>query len=114
MRAPLNNQIFGTELSTGVAGTAYIPSNADTGTVLETTNAAAVTITIPTVVAAVWRIGTKIDIHQYGAGIVTVQGDTGVIIRSNGSKFRTNGLYAIINLRMRAPDEWVLSGNAQV
>ncbi len=94
-----------------VTGTAYTPAKTDSGRVLETTNGLAVTVTLPPSANTAWLIGTLMQIFQQGAGQVTVVGAAGVTLRSNGGKYRTVGQYSVINLRMRATDEWVIWGD---
>ena len=94
-----------------VTGTAYTPAKADGGRVLETSNAAAVTITLPPSSTTAWRIGTLMQVYQGGAGQVTIVGGAGVTLRSSGGKFKTVAQYSVISLRMRATDEWVVSGD---
>jgi hypothetical protein len=54
--------------------------------------------------------GTVITLMNYGAGQVTIQGDTGVTIRSsNGFKLRTQ--YSMASLVKISDTEWVLSGD---
>ena len=97
-----------------VTGTAYSPSRTDGGRVLETTNAAAVTVTLPPTVTAGWLIGTTLQVYQAGAGQVTLAGAVGVTLRSAGGKLRTAAQYSVISLRMRANDEWVIWGDSAV
>lgn len=67
------------------------------------------TVTVPTSSVA-FSNGAVITLMQYGAGQVTVAGDTGVTIRSsNGLKLRTQ--YSMATLVKISNTEWVLSGD---
>ena len=94
-----------------VTGTAYTPSRTDAGRVLESSNGSAVTITVPAVAVAGWRVGTLMTVFQQGAGQVTIAGAVGVTLHSSGGKLKTAAQYSQISLRMRANDEWVVSGD---
>jgi len=68
------------------------------------------TLTIPTEAAQSFGVGQQINIIQYGAGQVTVTGDTGVTVRSTPtSKLRTQ--YSTAVLVKIATNEWVLAGD---
>lgn len=94
-----------------VTGTAYTPAKTDSGRVLEANNAAAITITIPPTSQAGWTVGTVLYVFQQGAGQVTLAGGSGVTLRSSGGKLKTAAQYSVVQLRMRANDEWVVSGD---
>lgn len=96
--------------ATTQAGTAYTLALADMGTVVESNNAAAVTLTVPTDAAVAFPIGTVIQVVQYGAGTVTIAG-AGVTLDSRGGALRTSARYGVVSLRKRAVNEWVVSGD---
>ena len=93
------------------SGTAYTVVLADVGKYVETTNGSAVTITIPNSTLVAWPLGAEIHVYQGGAGQVTVAAGAGVTLRAEGTKVKANGQYAVAHLRMRATDEWVMSGD---
>jgi hypothetical protein len=67
-------------------------------------------IIIPTNAAHAFSIGQRIDIMQYGAGQVTVAGDTGVTLRATPtSKLRAT--YSSASIIKIAENEWVLAGD---
>ena len=67
-------------------------------------------IVIPTNATEAFSIGQRIDIMQYGAGQVTVNGDTGVTVRATPtSKLRAT--YSSASIIKIATDEWVLAGD---
>lgn len=68
-------------------------------------------IIIPTNTAQPFPIGAQIILSQYGAGQVTVVPDTGVTLRSSGSKTKTAAQYAMATLIKRDTNEWYLAGD---
>ena len=91
-------------------GTAYTLVLTDAGKLVEMSNAAAITLTIPTNSSVAFPTGTQIDLLQTGAGQVTV-GGAGVTLQSEGSKLKLKGQYAAATLIKRATNTWVLIGN---
>jgi hypothetical protein len=91
-------------------GTSYTLALSDAGKLVTLSNAAAITLTIPTHASVALPVGTRIDLVQYGAGQVTL-GGSGVIIRSSGSKLKLAGQYSGATLWKRGTNEWVLIGD---
>jgi hypothetical protein len=91
-------------------GTTYTLVLTDVAKVVSLTNASAITLTIPTNASVAFPTGTQILLYQGGAGQVTV-GGAGVTIRSNGTKLKLTGQYAVGGLLKVGTDEWVLFGN---
>ncbi len=82
----------------------------DAGKLVKLTKSTGLTLTIPTEAAQAFGIGQQINIIQYGAGQVTVTGDTGVTVRSTPtSKLRIQ--YSTAVLVKIASNEWVLAGD---
>lgn len=92
-------------------GTTYTIVMADAGTVVELSNAAAITLTIPNNTTTAFPSGTIIEILQAGAGQVTISPAAGVTIDSRGSAFKTAGQWALAYMYKRNPNEWVLTGD---
>ena len=92
-------------------GTSYTLVLTDVAKVISLSNAAAITLTVPTNASVAFPVGTQILLYQAGAGQVTVAGDSGVDVRSNGAKLKINGQYAVAGLLKIATDEWVMFGN---
>lgn len=99
----------------------YVATNAQTGTtytlaltdatkVVSLSNASAITLTVPTNTVA-FPIGTQILLYQAGAGQVTVSPAATVTVRSQGTKTKMAGQYAVAALIKIATNEWVLAGN---
>ena len=91
-------------------GTTYTLALTDVAKVVSLTNAASITLTIPTNASVAFPTGTQILLYQGGAGQVTVSG-AGVTIRSQGSKTKLTAQYAVAGLLKVGTDEWVLFGN---
>lgn len=81
----------------------------DENCTLQCNKATAMTVTVPTSSVA-FTNGAVATLMQYGAGQVTVAGDTGVTIRSsNGLKLRAQ--YSMATIVKISDTEWVLSGD---
>ena len=91
-------------------GTTYTLVLTDVAKVISLTNAASITLTIPTNASVAFPTGTQILLYQGGAGQVTV-GGAGVTIRSQGTKLKLNGQYSVGGLLKVGTDEWVFFGN---
>ena len=91
-------------------GTTYTLVLTDVAKVVSLTNAASITLTIPTNATVAFPIGTQILLYQGGAGQVTV-GGAGVTIRSQGTKLKIAGQYGVAGLLKVGTDEWVFFGN---
>jgi hypothetical protein len=91
-------------------GTSYTLALTDVAKVVSLTNAASITLTIPTNATVAFPTGTQILLYQGGAGQVTI-GGAGVTIRSQGSKLKMFGQYAVAGLLKVGTDEWVAFGN---
>lgn len=90
-------------------GTSYTLVLTDVAKVISLTNAAAITLTVPTNASVAFPIGTQILLYQGGAGQVTIS--SSATIQSQGSKLKLNGQYSVAGLLKVATDEWVAFGN---
>ena len=91
-------------------GTSYTLALTDVAKVVTLTNAAAITLTVPTNASVAFPIGTQILLYQGGAGAVTIAGDSGVDVR-NQAGLEMGGQYAVAGLLKLDTDEWVAFGN---
>ena len=91
-------------------GTTYTLALTDVAKVVSLTNAASITLTIPTNATVAFPTGTQILLYQGGAGQVTI-GGAGVTIRSQGTRLKISGQYGVAGLLKVATDEWVAFGN---
>jgi hypothetical protein len=81
----------------------------DENCTMQCNKATGMTTTVPTSSVA-FSTGSVVTLMQYGAGQVTVAGDTGVTVRSsNGLKLRAQ--YSMATLVKISDTEWVLSGD---
>ena len=94
-------------------GTSYTLALADGAKLVTLTNAAAITLTVPPNSSVAFPIGTQILLYQGGAGQVTITPGAGVTVRSEGTKLKIIGQYAVAGLLKLATDEWVAFGNLE-
>jgi hypothetical protein len=90
-------------------GTSYTLVLTDAAKLVTLTNAAAITLTVPTNASVAFPIGTQILLYQGGAGEVTIS--SSATIRSEGGKTKIVGQYAVAGLVKVDTDEWVAFGN---
>ena len=90
--------------------TTYTLVLTDQSKLVTLTNAAAVTLTIPTNSSVAFPTGTQIDLSQDGVGSITVAG-AGVTIYSLDSNKTSNGRYVGLTLIKIATNTWNLYGN---
>jgi hypothetical protein len=82
----------------------------DAQTVQNCTNAAAITITIPTNATVAFAVGTELAIVRQGAGTVAIAPAAGVTLNSKDAKRSIDGQYASCALKKTATDTWLLVG----
>lgn len=91
-------------------GTTYTLALTDQDNIVELSNAASITLTIPLNSSVPFGIGHTITLIQTGAGIVTIAGAGGVTL--NGTPgFKTAGQWAAATILKRATDTWIAFGN---
>ena len=89
-------------------GTTYTLVLADLGRLVTLSNAAAVTLTVPTNASVAFPVGSRIDLVQKGAGQVTVAG-TPTVNATPTKKSRAQ--YSGMTLVKEATDTWYLFGD---
>lgn len=92
-------------------GTSYTLAATDAATVVTLTNAAAITLNVPTNAAVAFPVGTQILFYQGGAGAFTITPAGGVTVNSVGAALTSNGQYSVSGLLKLDTDEWVAFGN---
>lgn len=92
-------------------GTSYTLALTDLAKLVTLTNAAAITLTVPPNSSVAFPIGTQVLLYQGGAGQVTITPGSGVTIRSQASKLKLSGQYAVAGLVKVDTDEWAAFGN---
>lgn len=92
-------------------GTTYTLALGDANNIVTLSNASAITLTIPTNASVAFAVGTVIEIHQIGAGVVTIDPDTGVTLLSRDSLDETAGQEAVCAIRKMATNTWRLTGD---
>jgi hypothetical protein len=101
---PLNTQ----------TGTTYTVAASDAGDLITLTNAAAITLTVPTNAAVPFAIGTQITIAQSGAGQVTVAGAVGVTVNAADGYLKLRTQWSAGTLIKTATNSWILIGDTGV
>lgn len=91
--------------------TAYTLVLGDAGKYVTLSNAASITLTVPTNASVAFDVGTVVNVVQLGAGQVTIAGAGGVTVNSEGSKLKLKGQYAVASLLKTATNTWVALGN---
>ena len=89
----------------------YTVQLTDAHKVVTLNKATAFTVTVPLDSTALFQIGDQVNLLQTGVGQVTVAGDAGVTLSSQGSKLKLNGQFSIATLIKVAANSWVLVGN---
>jgi len=93
-------------------GTTYDVVLSDDGKIITCNNAASIALTIVPNSSVAFGIGTQINVMQMDAtGTVTITAGAGVTLRSEGSKLKTKGQYAVVTCLKIASDEWLVFGN---
>lgn len=99
-----------TEINLLTSNGAYTLVLADAGKTVERNEGSGTTDTIPPNSSVAFPVGTFINYVQTGIGQMTLQGGSGVTLRSrNGLK--TAGQWAMVTLYKRGTDEWVVGGD---
>jgi hypothetical protein len=94
-------------------GTAYTLTLNDAGVVVEMSNAAANTVTIPPNSSVPFPVGQIIEICQAGTGQTTIASGGGVAALRTPSTLSLRAQWSTVTLRQRATNEWVLAGDLQ-
>lgn len=92
-------------------GTTYTLVLADAHKLVTLNNGSAITLTVPPNSSVAFETGDQVNLLQLGAGQVTVAAGSGVTLRSEGTKVKLTGQYALATLVKIGTDEWVLVGN---
>jgi hypothetical protein len=101
-------------LITNARTASYTLALADKDKLVEVSNAAANTVTIPTNTTAAFPIGTQINIIQTGAGQTTISGTSGVTVNSTGATAASPKLraqWSTATAIKRGTDTWVVIGD---
>lgn len=91
-------------------GTTYTLVAGDVGEYVTLDNASAITLTVPN---SVFSAGDQVNLVQLGAGQVTITAGSGVTLRSQGSKLKMKGQYAVATLLFLSASEAVVLGNLE-
>jgi hypothetical protein len=89
----------------------YTPVIGDLAVILNASNSAAGSITIPPNSSVPFPVGTSITVRCGGAGIVTFAAGTGVTLQSRGGILTSAGQFALVTLLKTATDFWTVAGD---
>lgn len=92
-----------------VSAANVIVRESDIGGTIGCDSAVPVTVTIPLGLAA--SIKDIIEIHQTGAGAVTIAGASGVTVQSRGAALTTAGQFAIAGIKQVAENVYRVTGD---
>lgn len=93
-------------------GTTYTLVIGDRGQVVTMDNASANTLTIPANASVAFDVGTCVNVIQIGAGVTTIEGDTGVTVNGvSAGSGAINNRYQGVSLLKVATDTWIASGD---
>lgn len=93
-----------------VSGTTHQFALTDAGRTIHTTNAGAVTITVPANATVALPIGAEIEVIQRGDGQVTFAAAGGVTIESVDSALSIASKYGAVALKKISTDTWWMGG----
>lgn len=94
-----------------LTATAHTLELTDLGSILETTGASSVTVTIPDEASVPFEIGTLINVTQIGAGVATIAAAPGVSLNGiAGGSVALDGQWSGVALTKRGADAWVIQG----
>jgi hypothetical protein len=105
--------VWNTAQTIDVKSDTYTLVLGDAGKLIRCTKATSMSIIIPTNAAEAYSIGQRVDIMQYGAGQVTVTGDTGVTLRATPTN-KLRATYSTVSIIKIGTDEWVLAGDVSL
>lgn len=91
-------------------GTSYTLALTDDHKVVTMDNASANTLTIPTNASVPFPTGAKIDIIMKGAGVTTVEGDTGVTVNGVSAGSGDLSQYGACSVIKTATNTWIAVG----
>ena len=94
-----------------LTASAHVLELVDTGAILETTGASAVTLTIPPEASVPFETGTLIHLTQAGTGVASIAADPDVTLNGiPGGTVALEGQWAGAALTRRGPDAWTIQG----
>ena len=94
-----------------LTATAHTLEPIDLGSILETTGASSVTLTIPEEASVPFEIGSLVNVTQIGAGVATVAAAPGVSLNGvTGGSIALDGQWSGVALVKRGADAWTVQG----
>lgn len=96
---------------TTITGTTHTFDLDNANRVMEFSNSSAITVTIPPNSSVAFPVGTWIEPHATGTGVVTIVAGDGVTLQSRGSLVALAGQFAVGGIRKVATNTWRLTGD---
>jgi hypothetical protein len=93
-----------------ITGTTYTAATSDVNNVIEMNSSFANILIVPPNSAVTISNGAQIIVAQYGSGQTTIQGGSGVILRSAGGFLKLAAQYSMTTLIKVGTNEWYVSG----
>jgi hypothetical protein len=91
-------------------GTTYAPVVADENTMVTLSNAAAITVTLPSNATAAFPVGAEVDFLWYGVGQPTFAAGSGATVNATpGLKLRAR--YSAATAKVIAASTWIVIGD---
>jgi len=109
----LNQSAVASGADNNQTGTTYtlVLNDADNKTVWMN-NASSNTATIPLNASVAFPVGTKINLMMEGAGVTTIEGDTGVTLNGvSAGSGDINNQFQGVTITKRATDTWIATGD---
>lgn len=91
--------------------TSRVLSLDDVGSIVQINSVTDTTVTIPNNTSVPIPIGSQIVVVQKNTGQITLSGDSGVVVLSNGFKKKTSAIYSFASLIKLDVNEWMLGGD---
>jgi uncharacterized protein (AIM24 family) len=112
---PSSGSSGGSQVSQNLqTGTSYTSVLSDAGKVVEMSNAAANTLTVPPDASVAYPANTFFHVRQGGVGQTTIAPGAGVTLNSRGGALKLTGQWSEATLTKRAADEWVATGELTI
>lgn len=96
-----------------IADAAYTLQAQDAGQYLQFTSNTSVTITVPSNADVPFAVGTVIVFEQFGSGVITLVGETGVTLHGHNG-LHSGGQYAVMQIKSgsnASADTWTVLGD---
>lgn len=91
-------------------GTTFTPALSDAGKLVTLSNAAAITVTLPSNTAVAFPIGTQIDFTGIGVGLFTIVAGSGATANGIANPLKQRARYGVISAVKISTNGWLVVG----